>query len=88
MALVSSVNVGVPRPIGARGRMSGIDKRPVSGPVQVAAPVAGGGLAGDAVCNGKHHGGPDQAVYAYACEDLDRWERELGRPLAAGAFGE
>ena len=31
----------------------------------------------------RHHGGDDQAVYAYAREDLDRWERELGRELPA-----
>jgi MOSC domain-containing protein YiiM len=35
-----------------------------------------------------HHGGGDQAVYAYAREDLDWWEPELGRPLANGVFGE
>ncbi|CAM5353763.1 hypothetical protein SALBM135S_09285 [Streptomyces alboniger] len=32
--------------------------------------------------------GDDQAAYAYAREDLDAWERELGRPLANGVFGE
>jgi MOSC domain-containing protein YiiM len=36
----------------------------------------------------KHHGGVDQAVYAYAREDLDGWEPELGRPLRNGVFGE
>jgi MOSC domain-containing protein YiiM len=47
-----------------------------------------GGVAGDAVCDLRHHGGTDQAVYAFAREDLDFWERELGRPLGNGAFGE
>ncbi|MFJ4619175.1 MOSC domain-containing protein [Streptomyces sp. NPDC088812] len=74
------------------GGVTGIDKRPVEGPVRVAAPgpngAAGSGLAGDAVCNWQHHGGDDQAVYAVAREDLDDWERELGRTLANGAFGE
>ena len=46
------------------------------------------GLVGDRVYDVNHHGGPDQAVYAYAREDLDRWEAELGRPLANGNFGE
>jgi MOSC domain-containing protein YiiM len=46
------------------------------------------GLAGDRVYDVKHHGGSDHAVYAYAREDLDRWEAELGRPLANGVFGE
>lgn len=72
--------------------VTGIDKRPVDGPVRVAAPgpkgVAGSGLAGDAVCDLRHHGGDDQAVYAYAREDLDVWERKLGRPLPSGCFGE
>ncbi|GAA4237136.1 hypothetical protein GCM10022254_48410 [Actinomadura meridiana] len=35
----------------------------------------------------RNHGGPDQAVYAYAREDLDFWEDELGRPLPNGVFG-
>ncbi|WP_432484131.1 MOSC domain-containing protein [Kineococcus esterisolvens] len=89
---VLSVNVGELRPIAAKGGTSGIDKRPVSGPVRVRAPgpkgVGGSGLAGDHVADTANHGGDDQAVYAYAREDLDAWESELGRPLRAGAFGE
>ncbi len=46
------------------------------------------GLAGDRVYDLKHHGGPDQAVYAYAREDLDRWAAELERDLPDGVFGE
>lgn len=69
--------------------MTGIDKRPVEGPVLVQVPVgSGSGVAGDSICDGDNHGGPDQAVYAYAREDLDRWESELGRPLPDGVFGE
>ncbi|MEG3629389.1 MOSC domain-containing protein [Streptomyces poriticola] len=72
--------------------VTGIDKRPAEGPVRVTAPgpkgVGASGLAGDTVCDTRHHGGDDQAVYAVAREDLDDWERELGRPLANGAFGE
>ncbi|QFR02926.1 MOSC domain-containing protein [Streptomyces phaeolivaceus] len=73
-------------------RFTGIDKRPVDGPVRVFAPgpkgVGASGVAGDAVCNTEHHGGDDQAVYAFAREDLDGWERELERALPNGAFGE
>ncbi|MGA5224574.1 MOSC domain-containing protein [Streptomyces koyangensis] len=88
-----SVNVGVPRPNPWKGlATTGIDKRPVEGPVAVSAPGPRGdgrvGLAGDRVYDVRHHGGADQAVYAYAREDLDRWEGVLGRPLAGGAFGE
>ncbi|MGW0966997.1 MOSC domain-containing protein [Streptomyces sp. NPDC002516] len=72
--------------------VTGIDKRPVDGPVRVTAPgpkgTGGSGLAGDAVCHLRHHGGDDQAVYAVAREDLDDWERELGRALPNGVFGE
>ncbi|MFB7245356.1 MOSC domain-containing protein [Streptomyces populi] len=72
--------------------LTGIDKRPVDGPVRVTAPgpkgTGGSGLAGDAVCDLRHHGGDDQAVYAVAREDLDDWERELGRALPNGVFGE
>jgi MOSC domain-containing protein YiiM len=93
VAFLLSLNVGAardsaPSDLGA----TGIDKRPVPGPVLVRAPgpkgSAGSGLVGDAVCDLRHHGGNDQAVYAYAREDLDGWQDELGRPLANGAFGE
>ncbi|GGP36858.1 MOSC domain-containing protein [Streptomyces sindenensis] len=91
-----TVNIGRPRPnaqTDGPGGLSGIDKRPVEGPVEVRDPgpkgVGGSGLAGDTVCDLRHHGGSDQAVYAFAREDLDAWERELGgRKLAAGMFGE
>jgi MOSC domain-containing protein YiiM len=90
-----SVNLGRARPVPYTDQpegLSGIDKRPVEGPVRVAAPgpkgIGASGLAGDAVCDTRHHGGDDQAVYAMAREDLDDWERELGRPLRNGAFGE
>jgi MOSC domain-containing protein YiiM len=88
-----SVNVGRPRPNPWKDlRATGIDKRPVDGPVAVAAPGPKGtgavGLAGDRVYDVKHHGGTDQAVYAYAREDLDTWGAELGRTLENGVFGE
>ncbi|GGL75165.1 sulfurase [Streptomyces fumigatiscleroticus] len=72
--------------------LTGIGKKPVDGPVRVAPPgpkgTGGSGLAGDAVCDRRHHGGDEQAVYAVAREDLDDWERELGRGLPNGSFGE
>ncbi|MBC6450080.1 MOSC domain-containing protein [Actinokineospora xionganensis] len=89
MAKVLSVNLGVPRPIEGKSGISAIDKRPVDHPVAVREPEpAAGGLAGDRICDKKNHGGPDQAVYAYAREDLDAWESELGVSLASGGFGE
>ena len=93
MAHVLSVNIGSARPSRhAQIRQTGIDKRPAAGPVELHAPgpkgVDGSGVSGDTVCDLRHHGGPDQAVYAYAREDLDRWQEALGRTLAPGMFGE
>lgn len=45
-------------------------------------------VEGDAVVNRRHHGGPWQAVYAYAREDADWWQTELGITIGAGRFGE
>ncbi|WP_329301261.1 MOSC domain-containing protein [Streptomyces sp. NBC_00659] len=90
-----SVNLGRARAVAYTDQpegVTGIDKRPVDGPVRVTAPglkgTGGSGLAGDTVCHLRHHGGDDQAVYAVAREDLDDWERELGRTLPNGGFGE
>ncbi|GGX04389.1 MOSC domain-containing protein [Streptomyces chryseus] len=90
-----TVNLGRAEAVGwtdAPSGTTGIHKRPADGPVRVVAPgpkgVGASGLVGDAVCDTRHHGGDDQAVYAFAREDLDGWERELGRTLANGAFGE
>ncbi len=72
--------------------MTGIDKRPVSGPVQVAAPgprgVGGSGLDGDTVCELRHHGGDHQAVYVYTSEDYAYFGALLGRSLRPGMFGD
>ena len=77
----------------APSRRTGIDKAPADDPIMVRAPGSmrgglGSGLVGDSIGNQKLHGGDDQAVYAYAREDLDRWEAELARPLTNGMFGE
>ena len=48
----------------------------------------GSGLVGDEIGDHKHHGGSRQAVYAYAREDQQWWEGELGRLIAPGTFGE
>jgi MOSC domain-containing protein YiiM len=96
MASVLSVNLARvltnPDPR-AQSKVTGIDKVAASGAVQVRAPGpmlsgAGSGLVGDMIGNQKLHGGDDQAVYAYAREDLDWWEDQLDRPLTNGMFGE
>ena len=63
---------------------SGIAKSPITGPVTVTAD----GVDGDLICDTKHHGGVDQAVYAYSETEARRWAEDLGRDLPAGWFGE
>ncbi|WP_353510645.1 MOSC domain-containing protein [Intrasporangium sp.] len=93
---VMSINVGagVARPY-ASGPTTAIDKGqlPDGSLVEVRDPGPkrgglGSGVVGDEIGDRKHHGGSQQAVYAYAREDQLWWEVELGRPLAPGAFGE
>lgn len=95
MAEVLSVNVGrsEPNPVKPDGISTGIGKRPVSGPFQVRAPGdkrtgLGSGVVGDHIGDQRHHGGDDQAIYAFAREDLDRWSERLGREIPNGLFGE
>jgi len=91
---ILSVNVGVPRPNPDKElTFTGIDKLPVEHAVEVRAPGPKrtglhSGVVGDPIGDTRHHGGDDQAVYAYAREDYDWWERELGRDLPGGWFGD
>src|SRR5919206_379797 len=64
--------------------VTAIDKRPVPAGVRVR-PL---GLFGDVQAERQHHGGPDQAVYAYAEEDAARFAAGLGRAIPPGLFGE
>jgi MOSC domain-containing protein YiiM len=83
---VISVNVGRAQAIeNAKSiGVTGIYKTPATTPVRIGAL----GLAGDAICDVKHHGGVDQAVYVYGQADYDWWSAELGRVLEPGTFGE
>jgi MOSC domain-containing protein YiiM len=85
-AQVIAVNVGQPEvgPWTGRVGRSAIRKRSVAGPVR----IGRDGLEGDQQCDQKYHGGPDNAVYAFAREDLDHWAERLGRPIPDGQFGE
>jgi MOSC domain-containing protein YiiM len=91
---VLSVNVAVPERSTAKNvGITGINKRPVGRPVSVRAPGPKrtglhSGVVGDQIFDVAHHGGDDQAVYAYAREDYDWWQQELGRDLPGGLFGE
>ncbi len=85
-AHVVSVNVGTPVDVswaGSVGRTA-IRKRPTTGPVRVHAL----GLEGDEVADKRDHGGIDQAVYAFAQEDLDFWTEQLGERVPPALFGE
>jgi len=61
-----------------------IDKRPATAGVR----VSRFGLFGDVQADRAHHGGEDQAVYAYAEEDANAFARQLGREIPPGLFGE
>ena len=91
---ILSVNVAVPeRSTAKHVGITGINKQPVGHPVQVRAPgpkTTGlhSGLVGDQIFDVENHGGDDQAVYAYAREDYDWWQEQLGRELPGGLFGD
>ncbi|MET7878320.1 MOSC domain-containing protein [Micromonospora sp. DT68] len=94
MSTIVSVNLAVPEPNPAKGvGVTGINKQPVGHAVTVRAPgpkTTGlhSGLVGDRIFDVEHHGGDDQAVYAYALEDYGWWQARLGRRLSNGLFGE
>jgi MOSC domain-containing protein YiiM len=81
-----SVNLGVERamPGVKESGKTGIYKLPVTAPVHVLSL----GLPGDVICDVKHHGGVDQAVYIYGGGDYAWWSQELGYELQPGTFGE
>ena len=68
---------------GSEGK-TGIDKRSVTGAITFAQEQ----VANDVIVDRQAHGGYDQAVYAYAREDADWWEKEIGISIENGRFGE
>lgn len=46
------------------------------------------GLIGDQQADLVNHGGPDKAVCVYSADHFPYWEREWGKRVEAGAFGE
>jgi len=81
-----SVNVAHERsiPNAKRSGKTGIYKLPVHKPVW----IASSGIPGDAICDTKNHGGPDQAIYIFGETDYKWWSQALHRELAPGTFGE
>ena len=87
MALLVSVNVGLPRDVTSEGGAvtTGFLKTPVGG--QVA--LRRHNLDGDRQADLSVHGGPTKAVYVYPTQHYDYWRRELGEEeLPWGSFGE
>ena len=66
------------------GNRTGIHKIGVEGLIQ----FVNDGLVGDNVVDRVNHGGYHKAVYAYAREDAEWWEKKIGREIEAGQFGE
>ncbi len=73
----------IPNP-GETPDVTAIDKRPRAGRLE----VADLGFVLDTQVDRRYHGGPEQALYAYADEDAAWWARELGRDVPPGLFGE
>ncbi len=83
---IASVNVGSVERL-SRGQdvmKTGIRKHPMPGAVAVSQLAVGT----DTIVDLEHHGGPDQAVYAYSEDDYAWWSRQLGRRLEPGCFGD
>jgi MOSC domain-containing protein YiiM len=83
MPSLVSVNVGTAQHIPGYSPLTGIVKSPVH-----SAEIDRLGMASDAICDRKHHGGADQAIYVYFADDYQFWADELGRRIEPGTFGE
>lgn len=84
---VQQVLVGQITALGARAVPSGIDKKPVSGALQ----VQQHGLHGDQQADTRAHGGPDKAVHCYSADRYPAWQQLFpDNPMFGqiGAFGE
>jgi len=84
---INSINIALPAEVTfSHGQTlySGISKSPTTGKVYLDTL----GFDGDGVADNKNHGGPDKAVCAYCLDHLPLWEKELGKELYPGSFGE
>ncbi|SFR41182.1 MOSC domain-containing protein YiiM [Yoonia tamlensis] len=80
---ILGIQIGKPEPTNAKSGLTGHFKKPVPS-VQ----ITDQGLVGDTICDKKHHGGVDQAVYIFGEPDRLWWEATLKRPTPPGFFGE
>ena len=68
-------------PLPGSDQLSGIDKRPVTGPLMLGAE----GFSGDEQADRRVHGGPEKAVHHYPLDHYAAWRAELsGRTAEAG----
>jgi len=83
---LESVNIGRSEEIGHGDRsfVTGICKYPAKGPVMIGSE----GIRDDAIVAKEHHGGADQAIYAYSADDYDWWAERTAREYFPGLFGE
>ena len=83
---LESINIGRAETIshGDKSMTTGICKNPADGPVRITVD----GIPGDAIVATEHHGGVDQAIYAYSADDYDWWAGQTGREFTPGLFGE
>ena len=79
---LTSINIGTALRLG--DLTTGICKQSRTGPIE----ISNLGLVGDAVCDKKFHGGPDQAVYVYGGDDYAYWADSHKLDLEPGTFGD
>lgn len=87
MSIVQSINIAVPGKTlvsGNKKMFSGIFKKPAPGKIFLDVL----GFRGDGVADHRFHGGGDKAVCVYCSDHYPFWEKELGREMRFGAFGE
>lgn len=79
-----AICLGRPEKLPGKSYKTGINKIAINASVMIDRE----GLVGDAICNSKYHGGPEQAVLLEGSLTMDWWSEKLGRPLEPGSFGE
>lgn len=86
LQVIESLNVGRPVKEIFFGKeiVTGICKKPVTGPLHLGKT----GFEGDGVGDLKHHGGPDKAVCVYGANHYPYWEKLLQAVPPQAAFGE
>jgi len=83
---IESINIGASESISHNDKtlITGICKFPVTGSVHIGEL----GARDDVIVDSQHHGGLDQAVYAYSADDYDWWAGQTDRDYPPGLFGE